>query len=402
MGCGAMAESSPQVYSVRYIDNTKNPGARSQLKYQKIFIFANQVFDSGTVFWEMRTLCRSLQRTQKWEMAEFWRRRRGRACQLLTQHGLHVTHVRPSLKAYQALPSQEQFEEVKDFLQNEYTVSSEAMFALLFMWANESRDCKVKEEAQALIHDLFEQCFGKAESFWSVVRFPDERQAELQDADCEDTDAVVRCRHVVDFMRSLANIDRERASNVVPWLLRVAACHCPRSWLWYTEMLQLISLMVQHQLNGERSHFAASPEGMKMPMGEKRHLRLDPELRKAAQQAVQAKRFKSQAWCQRGGAVQVPRTTAQKFEDQWLGDYIYSLAEQAKGTRQLCLALDASVLGGEDTLVFAVWIPKTRMAGWLTPQAPGRVAGSALGAAFFVMASCVCVCVCLRSVCTAL
>jgi len=371
LSCCAMAACSPQAHTVRYVDNTKNPGARSQWRYQKIFIFAQEVFDSGRVFWEMRTLCRGLQRTQKWEMSEFWRRRKARACEVLAKHGLHVTHVRPSLEAYRSLPVQEQFQEAREFLQHEYTISTEAMFALLFMWANEARDQSVRQEAQALIHDVLEQCFGQADSFWSVLRFPEERQADLLEMVCEDVAAGVRCRHVGNFVRMSASIDRERASNVVPWLLQVASCDCPRSWLWYTEMVQQISLQVQHQVVGSQSHFAASPEGIRMPRGAKRHLRLDTELRNTALEAVRGKRFKSQAWCQRGGAVQVPRTTAQNFEAQWLGDYIFNLADQAKDTRQLCLALDASVLGGEDTLVFAAWFPKTRKAGWLTPQALG-------------------------------
>lgn len=52
-----------------------------------------------------------------------------------------------------------------------------------------------------------------------------------------------------------------------------------------------------------------------------------------------------------------------------LGKYFAQLGRLFRPGRTVHIMLDATRIGGEETLMVAIWCPRTRVAGWLPPQA---------------------------------
>ena len=145
-----------------------------------------------------------------------------------------------------------------------------------------------------------------------------------------------------------------------------AACHAMGSW--FARVLHTVS----HALNiailsGEVGQ--PTPERLPQPMGARKRRRLDPELRNSFKAAVAEKRARNAQWHARGGGLELPSRTAGSLGETLAADYYWSSFKLLTGCDQLSVCLDASSVGGEDTMVLAAWSWQAGKGCWLVPQA---------------------------------
>lgn len=104
--------------------------------------------------------------------------------------------------------------------------------------------------------------------------------------------------------------------------------------------------------------------------GRCRRMRLDPHLgHLKLQRLVASRRIRSAAQAARSGQVDVAVSSARESEEEEMKRYMYAPHETFKDCAQLAIATDESVVGGERTMLGALYCHRKRLATWVVPQA---------------------------------
>lgn len=144
---------------------------------------------------------------------------------------------------------------------------------------------------------------------------------------------------------------------------------CPRLLAWCRHLLETLADIIDEQVI--KGHVGSRAlEAYVIGRGMKRARRVCAPVSSLLQEGVESKRFRSTAGAVRNLALPIGETTARYEEHKAMLPYFWSVAAIVRDSSQLNISMDSSRLGGEDTSVFAVYVPEKQKGGWLVPQVP--------------------------------
>jgi hypothetical protein len=360
-----------------YIDFFRSRTRRSTLGVAKQIILPEPQRPSGpSVFWELRTIIAALGFAgSNWKLHRWWRStEEAHVGPALERAGLDTTDVRVSLKCAQARAKEEN-EQPPDagFFMQEYVASTEGMVVLLCRWAATGAQER-RASAHAVLYDIIAYTIAdKAADHVEGLGVPAGNGSHCCSRPSQHPS--YPCQHCADVAKKLGNpADYVTANSqwqyqallLITLWSSTAACHAMGSW--FARVLHTAS----HALNiailsGEVGQ--PTPERLPQPMGARKRRRLDPELRNSFKAAVAEKRARNAQWHARGGSLDLPSRTAGSLGETLAADYYWSSFKLLTGCDQLSVCLDASSVGGEDTMVLAAWSWQAGKGCWLVPQA---------------------------------
>lgn len=135
---------------------------------------------------------------------------------------------------------------------------------------------------------------------------------------------------------------------------------------WLAKCFRKLSMLVDARVR--RGTWVASPSNTVSPRGKKRLRRLDPELRQTAIDSVRAKKARTCAMAARGGGLDMSDTSAREATSLQMARYMQATLASFSGARSVALAFDGCKLGGEETMLTAVYSGEKQVAAWLPPQ----------------------------------
>lgn len=355
---------------VRYLDCRGDPCKLSQLTYEKVYIFTASMAHSPQVFWELRLVAGPMNHDKKdFALNVWWRGQKVVFKRFCDEFELDPLEVRPSLKSAALSKAAVDLRACVD----EYIISTSAMLIMLLHWTLYFKTKVGRTSAHNILLDLLRNCLASSvteEDFWQACQL-DEHVHDLDDPVCEDAPSPESdtCCHVAVMKGMFDELNLEHTESVVHMLLELFAVRskCQRVWQWLVRCLAAVGRHTDQMFLAPDTG-KNTPEDLPMPKGDKRHRRLDPELKKMTTEAIAAKRFRSGAAMARSGDCQLSVTTAKDMEFSTMADYLWSTAALATGTKQVAIALDASRLGGEDTCFFAAFFHRLNISAWLAPQ----------------------------------
>jgi len=133
---------------------------------------------------------------------------------------------------------------------------------------------------------------------------------------------------------------------------------CPLLGFWAYSVLQKAGdLLEKCFAPGHR--WAASSEGIPATRGRTKRMRLDRDLMiNQIKKLVALKRVRAAAHAQRAGIVDCAPESARAHEENAMKLYLSSTMKEFSGCRQITMATDESVVGGEGTMLGAMWSHK--------------------------------------------
>lgn len=225
------------------------------------------------------------------------------------------------------------------------------MLFLLVHWGQASHTRAQKEQAFNIFSDILQLTFAGASSdiLWEDAEW-DAPLGDMEEPVYDDRPAAsgVVCEHL---HRAQERFQEWRRAGTFLDLVRFAfeasqtSAACRRMHFWVVELLCSLAESMERRLVGQcvGQH---TPEGLRQLDRKSKRRRLDPELRRMAEVAVAEGRFRSQPAMARAGFAGVCRRTAGDFDMKMLCEYLGATAKLFDNTRQLCIACDASRLGG--------------------------------------------------------
>lgn len=180
------------------------------------------------------------------------------------------------------------------------------------------------------------------------------------DADGED---MLRCHHMEAV--GLPVSPRDVGSFLLKLFKLADKCHKAREWCGQA-IEQTSAAMDKKLIEGDFGQ--ASIENLPTLHGRSRRRRIDKDMSVAIAQAVVDRRFRSSSRMSVAGSVDIARAGARSADSQLIVDYQLAVQKVGSEQSQVQVSLDASVIGGEDTIFFAAWWPGAHLGAWLAPQ----------------------------------
>lgn len=149
------------------------------------------------------------------------------------------------------------------------------------------------------------------------------------------------------------------------------ASQCPMMEGWCRSLIVCAAAALDKEL-AEPDKWSRSAENAPALRGPKRRMRLGQDLLAAAAgQMVTSKRFKSAACVARSGALDIHANTAKVVEGGHVQRYMAATMDVFSQAKQVHITTDASTVGGESTMVTAMYSHSVCISAWAVPQAMG-------------------------------
>lgn len=351
---------------------------RSPLEGAKLVLrVADSQRDLPGVWWELRSFARALGFTGRtWQLCAWWRRYEEKQVQeLFEQVGIGAGEVRLSKRALEHRRADAAPDDVAAGGDQEMTVTTRALLLLLGRWATSSAGVLAKKaNATAMLHDVISFVAAlSAAQYRAQLEVP--AAAIGHECSRAATIAGEPCRHCGDIYKQVGHPSHFAVAatqwsaqvDLVIGLMRMQS-QCVACQIWLKVVVNVISTNLDAILLGHQVG-QATPEGIPQPRGLKRALRIDPEIRRVAcRTAVAEGRFRNPQAMSRSGAIDLPESTAGKLNLGYAADYHWSCFAALRTQRFVHISLDATTVGGEETMAIAFWAAASGKAGWLIPQ----------------------------------
>jgi hypothetical protein len=346
---------------------------KAVLKAQKIYIFAEAARPGGpTVHWELRCIVDAWRFEGKtWEFHRWWRERRHERDQLFQAMGIHQFDCRPSLKSFTALSPDQRHPTLERFIVNQPVVSTRCLLALLLFYQGSLRKTSQKTAVQQVLRHVCHMALKGDAAFVNASPPPVGQAPRCCKPPLTGDDVCGHCHAAYSRFQSFGTMKHWRLWELLCSLWRIAlGGGCKFAECWVHSLVA--SLTERLDASCEAGQWPVTPEGMELLRGKKRHSTFDPMVctTLCSLATGSKKRFRSAARMARSGNMDVDEGVARKEEEKFMAAYFDSSFAAFDGAKkQFSVALDASTLGGEDTMKLAIWSPDNDLAAWLVPQA---------------------------------
>lgn len=252
---------------------------------------------------------------------------------------------------------------------HEMTMDSEALVASLVFWATCSKTAQDRRLALVLLEDWLRTLLGRDSLDWAWD------YDELQEAgrvECSDREAsrVEHCCHMplVPGYEAYAKALYWPDLRELLVALATARDRCDRLNMWLQLLIAKVAVLLDDiALKASPTDAALNLE--RMSRGKKRMRHHGSALRRYVMEQVASKRFRSATACLRGLGSPCDGRTGRDAEETTMAEYWWASIQLGRRTIRWNIATDASRLGGEDTSVYAAYLPKFDIGFWMPPQA---------------------------------
>jgi hypothetical protein len=363
------------------------PERRSGIQAFKAYVTVGSEGDTdASIFWSMKDIliCLAPVAHNKHGTTyahRCWKHRKERALKILEEFNTPANAVRESLKAATARArassstghSQESEDAGGAHHHEHQSCTTEALLLLLVHWAEGSKRLDERSTASDILQDFLQCQLSNATHGLSVDRLFFTMLDDLGCPDAHAQGAEAHCCHM-SLVADPAVLEQEAHWPQVEALLLSLFKHraaCER--VMATAMAyfqQLASVIDKSILDPALGRGKGDP--LPSPRGQKRARHIDKGLRDWVLAKVKEKRYRSAADALRGQAMGHDERTARDMEEHDMREYMWSCAHLGSQTVHWCIAKDESRLGGEDTSMYAAWLPKFNKGFWMVPQASGK------------------------------
>ena len=316
------------------------------------------------IFWEIRGIVQSLEYTSKgWDMND-WLKGQWTSLKEWWDHlGVlpvdFISSRRSSTSPKKTKPGATLLDE--DDCPNEHVVSSDVLISCLAFWT-----FRLSNHRKHLAREVLRQVIAMlpAMSLKSVYCEP------LFEYPCKHmrgNDTV--CRTVLAMEHRFQELyGRQQHVHIADIIMAMSAkADCGVACTWLAGVIARLSGMLDAKI--PHMGLPTTPVGPPVLRGAKRARRLDDAVVKLHSiDVVRSKKARSAACYARSQEGGLAVSTARSTELTTTSNYLWQSNQCFEGVVHASVCLDASRLGGEDTLHLGIWSPQKQRAAWLPPQ----------------------------------
>ena len=282
--------------------------------------------------------------------------------------GLHPEDFRPSLRMQRAKGGAE----AGVGHTNEMLASINWVLWHLMDWSCRLRG-EHRLEATHLLVDMLTKVMSSSYPVMPVtVVMPPARDPELCDQAPHDG-VGNSCRHCQELLGKRQGVEGVDCSNLARLMVEVydARHDCKVARQWVGQLVMEVAEVFQDSLC-RADAWRQSAMRVEQPRGLHKRRRLDKDLLESAVVAVQNREAFSTSRACASGLVDVDSKQARNHQAQIMMRYMAASLAVCEGAVQLSLATDVSTVGGEATMLGALWVEDKEKALWVPPQATPR------------------------------